>query len=166
MALFLFTRAILEGQPIDVFNFGKMRRDFTYVDDIVEGVVRVMDRSAESDPAFDPGEPDPALSSAPYRLFNIGNQSPVELMAYISSHRRGIGEKGGEEFSADAGRRRARYSCRYRRSHPVGRFRTLNTGPRGRQAFVEWYRNTTAYENLMKAFAICDIQRRMPRYTW
>jgi UDP-glucuronate 4-epimerase len=98
MALFLFTRAILEGRPIDVFNFGKMRRDFTYVDDIVEGVVRVMDRSAESDPAFDPGQPDPALSSAPYRLFNIGNQSPVELMAYIEAIEEALGKKAKRIF--------------------------------------------------------------------
>jgi len=98
MALFLFTRAILEGRPIDVFNFGKMRRDFTYVDDIVEGVVRVMDRSAESDPAFDPAQPDPALSSAPYRLFNIGNQSPVELMAYVEAIEEALGKKAEKNF--------------------------------------------------------------------
>jgi len=75
-----------------------MRRDFTYVDDIVEGVVRVMDRSAESDPGFNPAQPDPALSSAPYRLFNIGNQSPVELMAYVEAIEEALGKKAEKNF--------------------------------------------------------------------
>ena len=83
MALFLFTRAILAGEPIRVFNEGRMRRDFTYIDDIVEGVVRVLDTTATPDPAFDAGDPDPATSNAPYRLFNIGNDRPSELMRYI-----------------------------------------------------------------------------------
>src|SRR5207247_4601156 len=80
MALFLFTKAILEGKPIDVFNYGKMQRDFTYVDDIVEGVVRVLDRPPASDPNCSGQAPDPATSSAPYRVYNIGNHKPVELM--------------------------------------------------------------------------------------
>jgi UDP-glucuronate 4-epimerase len=83
MALFLFTRAMLAGEPIRVFNHGRMRRDFTYIDDIVEGVVRVLDRPATADPGFDPDEPDPATSSAPYRLYNIGNDRPSELTRYI-----------------------------------------------------------------------------------
>ena len=83
MALFLFTRAMLAGEPIRVFNEGRMRRDFTYVDDIVEGVLRVLDRPAEPDPGFDPDEPDPATSSAPYRVHNIGNDRPSELTRYI-----------------------------------------------------------------------------------
>ena len=82
MALFLFTRAILEGRPIDVFNHGNMTRDFTYIDDIVEGVVRVLDRPAEPDPAFDPARPDPGTSNAPYRVFNIGNSHPTPLNDY------------------------------------------------------------------------------------
>jgi len=83
MALFQFTRNILDGKPIDVFNFGRHRRDFTYVDDIAQGVVRAMDRVATADPAWDGENPDPARSSAPFRLYNIGNSQPVELMRYI-----------------------------------------------------------------------------------
>jgi UDP-glucuronate 4-epimerase len=83
MALFLFTRAILENRPIDVFNQGRMRRDFTYVDDIVEGVVRVLDRPAAPHGAFDPAQPDPGRSRAPYRIFNIGNHEPVPLLEFI-----------------------------------------------------------------------------------
>ena len=83
MALFLFTRAILAGQPIDVFNYGHHRRDFTYIDDIVEGVIRVLDRVATPDPGWSSENPDPATSHAPYRLYNIGSHRPVELMRYI-----------------------------------------------------------------------------------
>jgi UDP-glucuronate 4-epimerase len=83
MALFLFTKNILAGKPIDVFNYGNHRRDFTYVDDIVEGVVRAADRVATANPAWTGSAPDPATSAAPYRLYNIGNQQPVELMRYI-----------------------------------------------------------------------------------
>lgn len=83
MALFLFTRKILAGEPIDVFNYGNHRRDFTYVDDIVEGVVRCLDRVATPNPDWQSDAPDPGTSQAPYRLYNIGNQQPVELMRYI-----------------------------------------------------------------------------------
>jgi UDP-glucuronate 4-epimerase len=93
MALFLFTKAILEGRPIDVFNYGKMQRDFTYIDDIVEGVVRVLDRPAEPDSGFDADQPDPGRSRASYRVFNIGNQGPVELMAFIEAIEAALGMK-------------------------------------------------------------------------
>jgi len=83
MALFLFTRKILAGEPIDVFNYGRHKRDFTYVDDIVEGIIRTLDNIATGDPDFDPMQPDPASSSAPYRVYNIGNNQPVELERYI-----------------------------------------------------------------------------------
>ena len=83
MALFLFTRKILAGEPIDVFNHGKHTRDFTYIDDIVDGVIRSLDRIPGPDPAHDPLNPSPATSSAPYRVYNIGNNSPVELLRYI-----------------------------------------------------------------------------------
>lgn len=83
MALFLFTRAILEGKPIDVFNHGKMKRDFTYVDDIVEGIVRIHDQPSKPDPHWSSDDPAPASSSAPYRVYNIGNSEPVELLRYI-----------------------------------------------------------------------------------
>jgi len=93
MALFLFTKAILEGKPIDVFNHGKMQRDFTYVDDIVEGVVRVLDRPPASDPNWSGQAPDPATSSAPYRVYNIGNHKPVALMRVIELLEQALGKK-------------------------------------------------------------------------
>jgi UDP-glucuronate 4-epimerase len=93
MALFLFTRAILNGRPIDVFNSGNMVRDFTYIDDIVEGVVRVTDRTAEPNPAFDPARPDPGTSNAPYRVFNIGNSQPTPLNDYIEALEEALGRK-------------------------------------------------------------------------
>lgn len=83
MALFLFTKNIIEGKPIDVFNYGNHRRDFTYVADIVEGVVRTMDHTATANEKWDSANPDPGTSKAPYRIYNIGNQKPVELMRYI-----------------------------------------------------------------------------------
>jgi UDP-glucuronate 4-epimerase len=93
MALFLFTRNILDGKPIDVFNFGHHKRDFTFVADIVEGVVRVLDRVAQPNPAWDSLHPDPASSRAPFRLYNIGNNSPVELMRYIEVLEECLGRK-------------------------------------------------------------------------
>ncbi len=91
MALFLFTKAMLEGNPIDVFNHGNMMRDFTYIDDIVEGVIRVLDKPATVNPAFDANVPDPATSNAPYRVFNIGNSQPVKLMEYIEALESALG---------------------------------------------------------------------------
>src|SRR5690606_3576798 len=93
MALFMFTRNILEGKPIDVFNYGNHRRDFTYVDDIVEGVIRTMDHVAEPNDSWDSDDPDPGTSRAPYRLYNIGNQQPVELMRYIEVIEECVGKK-------------------------------------------------------------------------
>ena len=93
MALFLFTKAILEGRPIDVFNYGQMQRDFTFVDDIVEGVVRALDRVACPNPAYDPALADPATSNAPYRVFNIGNNKPVPLLDFIACIEEALGRK-------------------------------------------------------------------------
>ena len=93
MALFLFTKAILEGRPIDVFNFGNMQRDFTYIDDIVEGVIRVMDRTAAANPEYDPIAADPATSNVPYRVFNIGNNNPVQLLDFIGAIENALGMK-------------------------------------------------------------------------
>lgn len=98
MALFLFTKAILAGKPIQVFNFGKMRRDFTYVDDIVEGVVRVLDRVAEENPSWNSDQPDPGTSAAPYRLYNIGNNQPVELLTLIETLENCLGQKATKEM--------------------------------------------------------------------
>jgi len=93
MALFMFTRNILAGEPIDVFNYGKHRRDFTYVADIVEGVIRTMDHTAEPNADWDAAVPDPGTSRAPYRIYNIGNQQPVELMRYIEVLEDCLGKK-------------------------------------------------------------------------
>ena len=93
MALFLFTKAILEGRPIDVFNHGQMQRDFTFVDDIVEGVIRVLDRTATPDAAYRPEQPDPGTSNAPFRVFNIGNHNPVPLLDFIACIEDAIGIK-------------------------------------------------------------------------
>jgi UDP-glucuronate 4-epimerase len=90
MALFMFTRNIIEGKPIDVFNYGNHRRDFTYIDDIVEGVIRTMDHTAEANPDWDASTPDPGTSNVPYRLYNIGNQQPIELMRY--------GQESGKKY--------------------------------------------------------------------
>jgi UDP-glucuronate 4-epimerase len=98
MALFLFTRAILEGRPIDVFNQGQMVRDFTYIDDIVEGVIRVIDKPATPNAAFNPAAPDPATSNAPYRVFNIGNSQPTPLMDYISALETALGRTAQKNF--------------------------------------------------------------------
>ena len=98
MALFLFTKAILEGRTIDVYNHGQMVRDFTYIDDIAEGVVRALDRTATPDPAFDAARPDPARSNAPYRIFNIGNNDPVMLMDFIQAIERSLGRTATKNF--------------------------------------------------------------------
>ena len=93
MALFLFTKAILEGRPIDVFNFGKMQRDFTFVDDIVEGVIRVSEKVPRGNPAWCGASPDPGTSYAPYKIYNIGNNSPVELLRFIEVLEDALGKK-------------------------------------------------------------------------
>jgi UDP-glucuronate 4-epimerase len=98
MALFLFTKAIIEGRPIDVFNHGRMERDFTYIDDIAQAVVRVLDRVATSDPGYRPEAPDPALSNAPYRVFNIGNHQPVQLMDFIACIEAALGKTAGKNL--------------------------------------------------------------------
>ena len=98
MALFLFTKKILAGEPIPVFNYGKHRRDFTYIDDIVEGVIRVLDKPAQSNPDWDSANPDTATSKAPYRLYNIGNNSPVELMHYIETLEKCLGKEAEKEL--------------------------------------------------------------------
>ena len=98
MALFKFTKAILEGKAIDVYNHGDMRRDFTYIDDIVEGVLRVLDKPATPDPAFNPQAPHPGRGQAPYRVFNIGNNNPVELMSFIEAIEDAVGVKAEKNF--------------------------------------------------------------------
>jgi UDP-glucuronate 4-epimerase len=98
MALFLFAKAIIEDRPIDVFNHGKMRRDFTYIDDIAEGTLRVIDRLATPNTEFVSDDPDPGTSWAPYRVFNIGNHNPVDLMDYISALEKALGREAKKNF--------------------------------------------------------------------
>lgn len=98
MALFLFTKSILEGKPIKVFNYGHHKRDFTYVDDIVEGVVRTLDKVATPNPEWNGDQPDAGTSSAPYRLYNIGSNSPVELLRYIEVLEECLGKKAEKEM--------------------------------------------------------------------
>ena len=98
MALFMFTRNILEGRPIDVFNHGHHARDFTYIDDIAEGVVRACERTAQADPHWDSRSPDPASSCAPFRLYNIGNHQPVQLLRYIEIIEEALGRKAQMNF--------------------------------------------------------------------
>ena len=98
MALFLFTDAILRGRPIQVFNHGKMERDFTYIDDIVNGIAKMVDHPPKGNPNWDPGQPDPSGSTAPYRLYNIGNNSPVKLMDFIEAIEKALGKEAVKEM--------------------------------------------------------------------
>jgi len=98
MALFLFTKAILAGKPIQVFNEGRMQRDFTFIDDIVEGVLRTLDHVAKPNPAWNSAEPDPGTSPAPYRIYNIGNNNPVELTRFIAAIETALGRKAIREL--------------------------------------------------------------------
>lgn len=98
MALFLFTEAILKGEKIQVFNYGEMKRDFTFVEDIVKGVIKVADRPAAENPDFDPQHPDPGSAKAPFKIYNIGNSSPVLLMDYIKAVEKGLGKKAEMEL--------------------------------------------------------------------
>jgi UDP-glucuronate 4-epimerase len=98
MALFKFTKAMLEDKPFEVFNYGKHRRDFTYIDDIVEGVIRILDRPAQSNQAWIGDKPDPGTSQAPWRVYNIGNNKPIELMDYIGAIENALGKKAKMEM--------------------------------------------------------------------
>jgi UDP-glucuronate 4-epimerase len=140
MALFLFTKAILADEPINVFNHGKMVRDFTYVDDIVEGVVRLIDKPAEPDPAWSGAAPDPATSFAPYRVFNIGNNTPVELMRYINAVEAALGRKAQMNMlGMQPGDVRATSADVSRLEAWVG-FRPKTQVEDGIANFVSWYR--------------------------
>jgi UDP-glucuronate 4-epimerase len=140
MALFLFTRAILEGRPIDVFNHGRMQRDFTYIDDIAEGVVRVLDRPAEPDPDFDPANPDPAAGSAPFRVFNIGNHAPVDLLYFIETLEAKLGRKAVKNLlPIQAGDVPATYADTDALASWTG-FTPRTSVEEGIGRFVAWYR--------------------------
>lgn len=139
MALFLFTNAILEDRPIDVFNHGKMRRDFTYVDDIVEGVVRVMDRPAEPNPGWTGDAPDPSSSYVPYKLYNIGNNQPVELLRFIEIIEECLGKKARKNLlPLQPGDVPATYADIDDLMRDVG-FRPDTTLEEGIPRFIAWY---------------------------
>jgi UDP-glucuronate 4-epimerase len=140
MALFLFTRAILEGKPIDVFNYGRMQRDFTYIDDIIEGVVRVLDKIPESNPQWNGRQPDTATSYAPYRVYNIGNNHPVELMYFIEVLERCLGKKAIKNLMPiQPGDVPATYADVDDLVKDVG-FKPATSIEDGIQKFVDWYR--------------------------
>ncbi|GAB4179468.1 MAG: NAD-dependent epimerase [Geothermobacteraceae bacterium] len=139
MALFLFTRAILAGEPIKVFNHGKMRRDFTYIDDIIEGVVRVLDKVAAANPDWSGDHPDPGTSYAPYRNYNIGNNSPVELMHLIATLEKALGREAQKEFlPLQPGDVPATCADVDDLARDVG-FRPATPIEVGVQRFVDWY---------------------------
>lgn len=141
MALFLFTKAILESRPIDVFNYGKMRRDFTYIDDIVEGVIRVVDRIPQPDPLWHGDNPDSAVSYAPYRLYNIGNHNPVELMKFIEVLESCLGKKAEKNLMPiQAGDVPATYADVDDLIRDVG-FKPATPIEVGIARFVEWYKD-------------------------
>lgn len=140
MALFLFTKAILEGKPIEVFNYGKMQRDFTYIDDIIEGVVRVMDKVPEADPRWTGDNPDPSTSYAPYKLYNIGNNNPVELMHFIEALEDRLGKKAEKNLlPIQPGDVPATYADVDDLVRDVG-FKPSTSVEEGIEKFVEWYK--------------------------
>jgi UDP-glucuronate 4-epimerase len=140
MALFLFTKAILAGQPIDVFNHGRMQRDFTYIDDIVEGVIRTSDHTAEPDADWNSDAPDPATSRAPYRIYNIGNNNPVELMALIRTLEKALGREAEKRLlPMQPGDVPATYADVEALVQDVG-FAPKTPIAHGVREFVRWYR--------------------------
>lgn len=140
MALWLFTEAILAGRPIDVFNNGQMKRDFTYIDDIVQGVIRVADRIPEGNPAWSGDHPDPGTSRAPYQIFNIGNNQPVELMHLIEILERSIGKSAIKNFRPmQPGDVLATFADVQDLTRAVG-FRPSTRIEDGVDRFVKWYR--------------------------
>jgi len=141
MAMFLFTRAILAGEPIKIFNHGKMQRDFTYIDDIVEGVIRVTDNIAAGNPAWRGDSPDPGTSYAPYRNYNIGNNNPVELMRLVATIEQAIGKTAQKEFlPLQAGDVPATYADVDDLVADVG-FKPSTSIKDGVANFVAWYRD-------------------------
>ena len=140
MALFLFTKAILEGRPIDVFNHGKMIRDFTYVDDIAEGVVRTLDRVATADANYDAMQGDPARSNVPFRVFNIGNHDPVPLMDFISAIEGAVGREAVKNFLPLQSGDVPATSADVQELEAWTGFRPATPVPEGVRRFVAWYR--------------------------
>lgn len=140
MALFMFTKAILAGKPIDVFNYGKHRRDFTYIDDIVEGVIRTLDNVAQPNPAWSGDQPDPGTSRAPYRIYNIGSNRPVELLRYIEVLEECLGKKAEKNLlPLQPGDVPDTYADVDALVEDVG-YRPSTPVEEGVRRFVDWYR--------------------------
>lgn len=145
MALFLFTRAILEDQPIKVYNHGKMQRDFTYIDDIIEGVVRVMGKLPEANANWNGAAPDPGTSSAPYKIYNIGNNHPVELIKFIEVIEAALGKRAQKEFmDLQPGDVVATYADVDDLMQDVG-FKPATPIEVGVERFVEWFKDFYGY---------------------
>ncbi|MDP1773086.1 MAG: NAD-dependent epimerase [Methylobacter sp.] len=141
MSLFMFTRNILEGKPIDVFNYGNHRRDFTYIDDIVEGVIRVIDRPAQANAAWGGETPDPATSFAPYRLYNIGNNNPVHLLMFIETLEKCLGKEAIKNFlPMQPGDVPDTYADVSDLEHELG-YKPTTLLEDGVRNFVEWYKD-------------------------
>ena len=140
MALFIFTKAILEGKPIEVFNHGKMQRDFTYIDDIVEGVVRTLDHPAMPNQAWSGDKPDPGTSLAPARIYNIGNHQPIELLRFIEVLENALGKKAVKKLlPIQPGDVPATYADVEDLTRDVG-FAPAMPIEEGIARFVQWYR--------------------------
>ncbi len=140
MALFLFTKAIVEGRPIDVFNNGKMQRDFTFIDDIVEGVRRVLERVPAGEPSWSGAQPDPGTSYAPYKIYNIGNNNPVELIDFIGAIEKGLGREAAKNFlPIQPGDVPATFADVDDLMRDVG-FKPATTIEQGIERFLAWYR--------------------------
>ncbi len=144
MAPMLFARAILGGRPIDVFNEGRMRRDFTYVDDIVEGVVRVLDRAPGGEPKFDPSRPDPGSSSAPWKIYNIGNHDPVELLRFIEVLEKALGREAKKNLLPIQPGDVAETFADVESLETEFGFRPKTPIAEGVRRFVDWYRSWTS----------------------
>ena len=141
MALFLFVDAILKGRPIRIFNEGRMKRDFTYIDDVIESLTRILEREPQGDAAFDPGNPNPDSSSAPYRILNVGNSDPVDLLDFVAAIERATGRSAVKELHPlQAGDVPDTYAST-RKLEALTGFRPATDITTGVTRFVEWYRD-------------------------
>ena len=139
MSPIIFAKAIMDGQPLKVFNYGKHRRDFTYIDDIVEGVIKTLDKVAEANPDWDGKQPDPATSKAPWRIYNIGNQQPVELMRFIDLMEKNLGKTVEKQLlPMQPGDVPDTYADVEALVHDVG-YQPSTSIETGVQRFVQWY---------------------------
>jgi len=144
MSPWLFTSAILEGRLIEVFNYGKMKRDFTYIDDVADGTVKVLDHIAQSNSDFDTNLPSPANSYAPFKVYNIGNQTPVELMAFILTLEKALGQEGKKQFlPMQAGDVISTYADVEKLADHIG-FEPKTPMQTGIEAWIAWYQKYTA----------------------